>query len=473
MVKNQSHTLAYSLVGLQELNLAFKYPTIFWNCACLISDSGGQIINNEDDEEENNYNCLNENEEIEDEKKKKNSSVNYGKIATAIGQIQSQNIKVTPPNINKSGYTFLPDIENNTIIYGIKGISRIGDNLVDTIIKNRPYNSIEDFLDKVKVNKTQMINLIKSGTFDSFGERTDIMSKYIHSICGEKQRLTLQNMPGLIKYDCLDKEELGLKIKIFNFNKYLKKNKVGDFYNLDNIAFSFYEKHFDMDILYYKEDNTILISQKEWDKIYKKEMDTVRNYLKIHKEELLADLNNKLYQEMYDKYALGNISKWEMDSISFYYHEHELSNLKNEVYNIVDFFKMPEEPQINRMIEIKGRQIPLYNLSRIAGTVLDKDKTKNTITLLTATGVVKVKIYKPQFTKYDKQISEKLPDGTKTIIEKSWFMRGNKLMIVGIRRGQDFVPKIYKNSGYKTPFFLIENVDKDGYVSGVDERIDI
>lgn len=318
-----------------------------------------------------------------------------------------------------------------------------------------------------------MVNLIKSGTFDSFGERIDIMNKYIRSICGEKQRLTLQNMPGLIKYDCLNKEELGLQIKIFNFNKYLKKNKVGDFYNLDNIAFSFYEKHFDMDILYYKEDNTILISQKDWDKIYKKEMTIVRDYLKNNKEELLTELNNKLYQEMYDKYALGNISKWEMDSISFYYHEHELSNLKNEVYNIVDFFKLPEEPQINRMIEIKGRQIPLYNLSRIAGTVLDKDKTKNTVTLLTTTGVVKVKIYRPQFTKYDKQISEKLPDGTKTVIEKSWFTRGNKLMIVGIRRGQDFVPKIYKNSGYKTPFFLIENVDKDGYVSGVDERVDI
>ena len=38
---NKSHTLAYSLIALQEMNLAFKYPIIFWNCACLISDSGG------------------------------------------------------------------------------------------------------------------------------------------------------------------------------------------------------------------------------------------------------------------------------------------------------------------------------------------------------------------------------------------------------------------------------------------------
>ena len=38
---NASHTLAYSLIALQEMNLAFKYPIMFWNCACLISDSGG------------------------------------------------------------------------------------------------------------------------------------------------------------------------------------------------------------------------------------------------------------------------------------------------------------------------------------------------------------------------------------------------------------------------------------------------
>ena len=38
---NLSHTLAYSLVALQEMNLAFRWPVIFWNCACLITDSGG------------------------------------------------------------------------------------------------------------------------------------------------------------------------------------------------------------------------------------------------------------------------------------------------------------------------------------------------------------------------------------------------------------------------------------------------
>ena len=38
---NRSHCLAYSLIALQEMNLAYKYPILFWNCACLISDAGG------------------------------------------------------------------------------------------------------------------------------------------------------------------------------------------------------------------------------------------------------------------------------------------------------------------------------------------------------------------------------------------------------------------------------------------------
>ena len=50
---NKSHTLAYSLIALQEMNLAFKYPIIFWNCACLISDSGGAQMEENYDEEGN------------------------------------------------------------------------------------------------------------------------------------------------------------------------------------------------------------------------------------------------------------------------------------------------------------------------------------------------------------------------------------------------------------------------------------
>lgn len=385
--------------------------------------------------------------------------------------MQSKGIKISLPNINESTYSFKPKEETNEILYGIKGISKIGSDIVNNIILNRPYSSWEDFLKKVKVNKTQMVNLIKSGAFDCFGDRQQIMYEYILSVSDQKKRLTLQNMQMLIKYDLLP-QELNQEIKVFNFNKYLKKNKSGDYYLLDSIAFAFYEKNYDIDILTFKEDKTYIL-QKDWDKIYKKEMDTVRDYLKKHNKEILDNLNDTLFKETYSKYAEGTISKWEMDSLSFYYHEHELAHIQKEEYGLVNFFKLPEEPQVDRIIYIKNKEVPLYKLSRIAGTVLDKDKNKNTITLLTPDGVVKVKIYRPQFSKYDKQLSMKLADGTKKVVEKSWFTRGNKLMIYGIRRGQDFVPKIYKNNGISTPFFLINEIDENGYITGVSERTEV
>ena len=49
---------------------------------------------------------------------------------------------------------------------------------------------------------------------------------------------------------------------------------------------------------------------------------------------------------------------------------------------------------------------------------------------------------------YDKQLSQRGEDGKKHVIEKSWFSRGTKLMVQGIRRGDGFIPKKRKQSFY-------------------------
>ena len=68
-------------------------------------------------------------------------------------------------------------------------------------------------------------------------------------------------------------------------------------------------------------------------------MDPVRSWMKENQQEILNNLNKKLWNETAEKYTEGNISKWEMDSLSFYYHNHELSNLKTSVYEISNYFK--------------------------------------------------------------------------------------------------------------------------------------
>ena len=469
---NQSHTLAYSLIALQEMNLAYKYPIIFWNCACLISDAGGD--EQEDFEEEKEYveetymydveafesddeeDEDDEEEVIEkDKKKKRNTSTNYGKIATAIGKMRMSGIIVEPPDINKSTYTFSPDMDANVIRYGMSGITRVTDTLVKVIIANRPYSSLKDFLNKVKVNKVQMVNLIKSGAFDSFGDRVEIMHEYINSISDIKQRITLQNMKMLIDFNLIP-EEFDLQRRVFNFNKYLKKMKLDlNYYGLDTKAFAFLELNFDIDQTVPDEttESGFKIKQTIWDNIYKKQMDIIRPFIKEKQKELLEAVNNRLTADVWNKYCLGNLSKWEMDSVSFYSHEHELAQVDNSLYLIEDFFQMPESPEVERVIPIKGKQVPIFKLKRIAGTVLDRDKAKKTVNLLTTTGVVTVKVY-GAFEQYDKQISVRGADGKKHVIEKSIFTKGNKLIVTGVRQEDSFTAKVYS----KTPWHRVEQI---------------
>ena len=186
---------------------------------------------------------------------------------------------------------------------------------------------------------------------------------------------------------------------------------------------------------------------------------------------LLNTLNDKLFKDLTDKYCTGSISKWEMDSISFYYGPHELSEIDMIENNLDYYSSLPNTPEIDYTFSKDGKDIPIYKLHRIAGTVLDKNKNKNTVTLLTTDGVVNVKIYQAQFAKYNKQISMKLPDGKKKVLEKSWFSRGNKLIFTGIKRDDMFIPKKYKSTKYNV-IELITNIYEDGTVETINERME-
>ena len=461
------HALAYSFVGIQTLVLATQYNDIYWNCACLITNAGGADLLDADDVDRE------EEDETEEDtpKKKKNKSVNYGKISVALGKSKKAGINVLPPDINKSDLIFKPDAEANAIIYGLKGIDRIGTALVYEIIANRPYKSMEDFMAKVKVNKTQMVSLIKSGAFDNLynGNRVHVMMTYLDLIADKKKRITLQNMMMLMRKELIP-EELAFEAKVYNFNKYLKGCAEGDYFKLGDAAIQFYTEHFDPDLLETVNismfESYALIKQTKWDTIYQKCMDKVRAWMKKNQLEILGALNSALYEEVRQKYALGSIDKWDMDSLGTYCHEHELKDLKFGTYGIVPFEYLDEEPKVANEFKSKdGTMIRLYEISRICGTVIDKDKNKSTVTILTPEmQVVNVKVWKNQYAKWDRQISRKNPDGTKTIIEKSFFARGNKLIITGIRREDDFIPKKYKNTGYPL-FEKIEEMDADGYIT--------
>lgn len=422
------HALAYSFVGMQTLYLATNFNPIYWNTAYLIVNSGS----------------------LEDEDNDKQESTDYAKIAKAIGAIMSANIKVSLADINKSEFGFWPDVDNNQILFGMKGMLNVGDDLVQRIINNRPYVSPRDFLNKVNPNKQAMISLIKGGAFDHMMDRKVCMAWYIWETCDKKKRITLQNMGGLISHNMLpeDTEERVTARRVYEFNRYLKSVcKKNDVYVLDERAQQFLEEMGYEDLFAFGNIG-IYIVPKEWDKKYQKWMDVFRAWIAEKHDEILYNLNKEIFLADWQKYAgEGNISAWEMEALCFYYHDHELAHINNNRYGFVNFFELPREPIVDRTFNRGGKQINMYKLFKICGTCIAKNKTKSTVTLLTTNGVVDVKFRKEYFALFDKQISARGADGVKHVVEKSWFNRGSMIIVQGIRIDDMFVSKKYASSG--------------------------
>ena len=135
-----------------------------------------------------------------------------------------------------------------------------------------------------------------------------------------------------------------------------------------------------------------------------------------------------------------------MEALCFYYHEHELAHINNQRYGFVDFNSLPEDPVVEKTFTRGGKDINIFKLSKICGTCIAKNKVKSTVKLLTTDGVVEVKFNKEYFSLYDRTIKATKADGKNYIAEESWFNKGNKIMVTGIRSDDQFIVKKYKNN---------------------------
>ncbi len=426
------------------MNLAFKFPIIYWNCACLIINSGS-----------------NENYSDEDNDEDITTNTDYTKMAKALGDTIMSGIKISLVDINRSDYGFRPDVENNQILFGMKALLNVNDETVKDIIDKRPYISVKDFYLRVKPKKQAMISLIKSGAFDNMIDRKLCMAWYIWETCDKKARLTLQNLPSLIKYNLLpeDTEQRITARRIYEFNRYLKsncRNKSNDiFYFLDNRAINFLTEISCFDFVQENE----FMEIKQWDKFYQKQMDIFREWIAADKDIILQNLNDLIFKQDWDKYAQGSYSSWEMEAMCFYYHEHELANINFDQYGIKDFFKLPPEPVVERTFTKGDKVINIFKLTHICGTCIAKNKLKSSISLLTPTGVVNVKFSKQFFAMFDKQASKIQDDGTKKVVERSWFNRGQKILVLGLRSGDDFISKKYASSFGHQLYHILDIAD--------------
>ena len=473
------HTTGYSLIALQEMNLAYHYPIIYWNCACLSVDSSA--VNAQDF-----YNLIEEDivDTDEAEGKKTQNKMDYAKLAAALDKFNGI-CKIETPDINESRLGFTPDVKNNTIVYGLKGISRVTEPVINEIMANRPFNSLQDFLNRTNsrvATKDKVINLIKCGAFDRVEgkDRREIMEEFIWMKCEPKSRLTMQNANMLIDLKLLPLE-LEYESDVYKLTKELRRHRDSQklWYRADQLEIPFNKvdswRQICKDTGIQGQELVIdgepgkFIDSRKWDYFYEAKMAKVKEYIKKNHDTLLETLNNRLFNDEWQKYCEGDNLQWQLDSLNFYFDGHPLSNIQNELPDI-EITKVDDiiEGAADGFFLIKGKQIPKMRLFTIAGTVIDRDKVKGLVTIQTPSGVVNIKCYKDLYAIYAQTVSEVDENGNKEVEEESFFEKGVHLLVTGIQRGSTFVPKVYKNTGRKSIMRIL--LDEEGHFFELEEK---
>lgn len=469
---NASHTCSYSLIGLQEANLASRWPIIYWDCANLLVDSGS-VENSED------------------------KAIKYGKISIAIGHMQKEDVNVTPPLINESNREFRPDVQHNRIVFGLKAIKNVNDDLAKIIISNRPYASLEDFLTRIYdahlITDSQMVCLIKAQCFSSTPEKD--MEVFLQRLYKPVSKLGLAQINKVIESGVID-ERSGhyTEYRMINFKKYVlddsrcvelvkgaKVPKCG--YNdrlfvLDNASQPFFKQYFSEDSIVKTMGEHYVISEKKFTKEIKaRYIDQLVLYL--NEKDIINKYNKYLWNVLWEKYAEGTPEHWAMEVLSYYPNAHELDCVDLAPYGVVDFYSEPETAEVYdyyyKWLKDNGTSVqkpfPKYKIQRISGTVIDFNATHYTVTLQTPTGVVDCKLSKGEYIFYSRTLSE-IIDGKKKVIEQGWFKRGTVLLVAGYRRDDVWVAKTYVDSVYKHTVNRVINI-KDGKLIVQQERADV
>ena len=176
---NKSHAVSYTAISAYQTFLKKNYPVEYM--AALLS-------NQETEEDVNLYVSICEN--------------NLG-------------IHIEAPDINRSEKAFTPDPEKNCILIGLGAVKNVGDTSLPDLLKNRPYASLKDCIEKNPkkvLNKRAGINLIKAGAFDSFDENRCRIINQFYKIRKDKDEPLNEEEYG--KEMCIEfeKETLGVPV---------------------------------------------------------------------------------------------------------------------------------------------------------------------------------------------------------------------------------------------------------------------
>ena len=166
---NKSHAACYGLIAYWTAYLKAHYPDAFM--AALMTSDADDI----------------------------------DRLAIEITECKHMGIEVLAPDVNQSFVEFAVVPGKKQIRFGMSAVKGVGVGAVEEILRARAdgaFESIEDFAKRVstsKFNKKAWESLIKSGGFDSFGDRSDILFNLesVQSFASKLQKEALSGQTDL------------------------------------------------------------------------------------------------------------------------------------------------------------------------------------------------------------------------------------------------------------------------------------
>lgn len=127
------------------------------------------------------------------------------RLAIEINECKHMGIKVLPPDVNEGFVEFAVVPGKKEIRFGMAAVKGVGVGAVEEILRAREegkFKSVEDFAKRVstsRFNKKAWESLIKSGGFDSLGDRSDILFNLdtIQSFASKLQKEALSGQTDL------------------------------------------------------------------------------------------------------------------------------------------------------------------------------------------------------------------------------------------------------------------------------------
>ncbi len=138
---------------------------------------------------------------------------NLDKVTSAVAECRRMNIPVLPPSINESDVTYSIDTTEDgqeAIRFGLASIKTVGDAAITPLVaarkKHGSFRSIEHLCQNADlggVGKKALENLIKSGAFDEFGDRSGLLEVIDRILSLAQSEASLRNSQQTSMFDLM------------------------------------------------------------------------------------------------------------------------------------------------------------------------------------------------------------------------------------------------------------------------------